>query len=348
MPELNLGGGPADAFAYDPDLDDFGEYRGAHQVEVGSDGRILDDRDLIHALQERHKDDPSFMPYGNRNLLLDSYLLLERMARKEPPTDLVIVRSVNGEDSVFNCPITGVPLTWKMAKGVGIQIDDLDDIVHRRSPLGISTLDWNTRVGELFTAFERAGIHDLQVAIGGNAVGVFSSLATAIEKKQFPHTKARLRHLFELKQQADPASGGGDVMGFVKTAWKFVLETTEGMQRLPRSPWWGSMEKLGLEVQDIDLQLYSPTFNARLEADDVAQINRSMDIWGRWTQRDIRRLFPSIGKVMNDFDAQKIDLEFLPDPVKMQKRIKEGEWWSIPRPGLSVLLTGPGQRRRRT
>ena len=86
---------------------------------------------------------------------------------------------------VVNCPITFVPMTKTMARTVHLQPEELQDMVDRRAPLGISPREWVLATEVLFAAFDDSGLldDDLVVKVGGFSTHGFSSRAT-FEKEE--------------------------------------------------------------------------------------------------------------------------------------------------------------------
>ena len=256
------------------------------------------------------------------------------------PDDVIVLRPESMPETVVCCPLTGVPLTERMAEAAGLSVEALTHMVERRSPLGVTPETWSRLVAEIETALDDpdGGIPALSsapvaVAIGGSAVACFSSAPTTLQKKHFPADESEL----EAMVRASPLNAGigkAALAARVETARAAYRDLALG-DRVPRAAWFNILTVLGdiEEAADLDFQMHSDLIDSvlteRAAGDPGIIERRDRDRLGRWHPLDVYAAFPALVRLQERLQAlAPAAIEFL-GPGGGRTIVEREDWWPV-------------------
>lgn len=256
------------------------------------------------------------------------------------PADVLVLHPDGGEPTILCCPLTGVPLTVRMAAAAGLDAAALTAMLERRAPLGTTPETWDAIRREVEAALESPGpggaaLADApaQVAVGGSAVGCFSSARTTLGKKHFPADETELEEMV----RSAPGNQGLDasrleaIVGDALTRYRAL-----GLNgRTPRAVWFNILHVLGgiEDPADLDLQVHSELIDRvlgeRASADPGILERRDHDRLGRWHPEDVYRAFPALVDLLRRLhDLGNCALEFL-GPGGEHTIAERTDWWPV-------------------
>ena len=263
----------------------------------------------------------------------------------ELPSGTLILESKDRRDEVVvTCPMTGVPMTREMARAVELERHDLQNMVDRLAPLGLSPEQWIRVSNQLFDALDKAGLDDsdLIVKVGGSSTHGFSSQETYRTKrgKRMPTTAEQLHDGVANRASMGSLNNPADIKLAIRRAERVWTEATRTLPRQPKSPWWGILHQLGLEDRpDVDIQIHSPKVDQRMhqgeEVAELARHSRRSDRLDRWPTLAVEHEFEPLDRLRRQLARNylPVDLEFLADREGRDRIIARQDWWTVTRSG---------------
>lgn len=263
------------------------------------------------------------------------------------PAEVIAVPAREGPGSVaVCCPITGVPLTQKMARAAGITRGQIAAMVRRDAPLGAQSPEsWaelqTELVGRLpsIRGYDAAGQRTrplgagrLQVVVAGSAIACFSSIQTTADRGRFPAGEAELERMIRTApryQDADPQQLAGIV-----AAARGRYRALDLGDRVPAAPWFSILSYLGLEdPSDCDVRISSAVVDevmqARAASDPGIAAWTGADRLNRWNRDHLDQAFPDLKAMRRSLcHHAEVSLGFL-SPRSAGLMQTRREWWTI-------------------